>query len=59
MSNQVMSKDSKSAMKRTEVVTTDDVLLTLCHAVTGVLNAATNTTINYSAMVQKINKTLF
>ncbi|WP_108652875.1 DUF3334 family protein [Dongshaea marina] len=44
-------------MKKTKVVTTDDILLTLCKSVTKVLATATGSEINYSAMVQKINKT--
>ena len=44
-------------MAKTHVVATDDVLLMLCKAVTKVLNSATGSTVNYSAMVQKIHKT--
>ncbi len=44
-------------MKKNKVVTTEDILLKLCQSVSGVLTAATNSQINYSAMVQKINKT--
>ncbi len=44
-------------MRKTEIVTTDDILLVLCKSVTGVLSSATASDINYSAMVQKINKT--
>ncbi|MGY5449465.1 DUF3334 family protein [Agarivorans sp. MS3-6] len=44
-------------MKKLKVVTTEDVLLTLCNSVTNVLNKATSSEIRYSAMVQKINKT--
>ncbi len=36
---------------------TDEILLMLCNSVTSVLNSATGTNIEYSAMVQKINKT--
>ena len=44
-------------MKKNKVVTTEDILLKLCQSVSGVLTSATNSQINYSAMVQKINKT--
>ena len=44
-------------MKKTKVVTTEDILLKLCQSVSSVLSTATNTNIQYSAMVQKINKT--
>ncbi|GDY27416.1 MULTISPECIES: DUF3334 family protein [unclassified Agarivorans] len=44
-------------MKKLKVVTTEDVLLTLCNSVTTVLSKATTSEIRYSAMVQKINKT--
>jgi CheY-specific phosphatase CheX len=44
-------------MKKTKTVTTEDILLKLCQSVTGVLSKATDASINYSAMVQKINKT--
>ncbi len=44
-------------MSRTATVTTDDILVKLCRSVTDVLSIATNKNINYSAMVQKINKT--
>ncbi|MCE2570470.1 DUF3334 family protein [Motilimonas eburnea] len=44
-------------MRKTEIVTTDDILLVLCKSVTSVLSSATASDINYSAMVQKINKT--
>jgi len=36
---------------------TEDLLLSLCSSVTKVLNLATQTTIHYSAMVQRISKT--
>lgn len=45
------------SMKKTKTVTTDDVLLTLCQSLTKVMSAATDSKVNYSAMVQKINKT--
>ena len=44
-------------MARTKTITTDDILLVLCDSVKTVLATATNHPINYSAMVQKINKT--
>ena len=44
-------------MTTTKIVSTEEILIMLCKSVTGVLNAATNHRINYSAMVQKINKT--
>ncbi|CAG9297374.1 DUF3334 family protein [Celerinatantimonas diazotrophica] len=44
-------------MKNTRVISTDDILLTLCNSVTKVLSAATGSDVNYSAMVQKIHKT--
>ena len=44
-------------MKKNKVVTTEDILLKLCQSVSGVLTSATSSQINYSAMVQKINKT--
>ncbi|MEL7327814.1 MAG: DUF3334 family protein [Pseudomonadota bacterium] len=42
---------------KNKVVTTEDILLKLCQSVSGVLTSATSSQINYSAMVQKINKT--
>ncbi|MFM2486423.1 DUF3334 family protein [Celerinatantimonas yamalensis] len=44
-------------MKNSQVISTDDILLTLCNSVTKVLSAATGTPVNYSAMVQRIHKT--
>ncbi|EOU2461491.1 DUF3334 family protein [Vibrio navarrensis] len=44
-------------MKKNKVITTEDILLKLCQSVSGVLTSATSSQINYSAMVQKINKT--
>ncbi|PSW21435.1 DUF3334 domain-containing protein [Photobacterium sanctipauli] len=44
-------------MKKTKVVTTDDILLKLCQSISSVLTTATDSPVNYSAMVQKINKT--
>jgi len=44
-------------MKKTQIITTDDILLTLCQAVNGVLSAAGNPAISHSPMVQKIQKT--
>ncbi|MDO2949403.1 DUF3334 family protein [Aeromonas simiae] len=39
------------------VVTTEDVLLGLCHSVTDVLSAATQSQVRFSGMVQRISKT--
>ena len=39
------------------VLTTEDVLLSLCHSVTGVLSAATQSQVRFSGMVQRISKT--
>lgn len=44
-------------MAKTKIVSTDDILLMLCKSVTTVLSTATHNEINYSAMVQKINRT--
>ncbi|KHT63059.1 chemotaxis protein CheX [Photobacterium gaetbulicola] len=44
-------------MKKNKVITTDDILLKLCQSFSGVLSAATDSPVSYSAMVQKINKT--
>lgn len=44
-------------MKKTKVITTDDILLKLCQSFSSVLTTATDSPVNYSAMVQKINKT--
>jgi chemotaxis protein CheY-P-specific phosphatase CheC len=44
-------------MKKSKIVTTEDILLMLCQSVSGVLTSATASQIHYSAMVQKINKT--
>ncbi|MCC5827266.1 MULTISPECIES: DUF3334 family protein [Alkalimonas] len=44
-------------MKKSKIVATEDILLTLCQSVTGVLAAAGNREVNYSPMVQKIQKT--
>lgn len=43
--------------KRSRTISTEDVLLILCHSVTEVLGNAGNAGVNYSPMVQKINKT--
>lgn len=43
--------------KRTRAITTEEVLLILCHSVTEVLGNAGNDKVDYSPMVQKINKT--
>ncbi|XAW90475.1 DUF3334 family protein [Vibrio sp. CDRSL-10 TSBA] len=44
-------------MKKSKIVTTEDILLKLCQSVSSVLTSATASNISYSAMVQKINKT--
>lgn len=42
---------------KSNIVTTEDVLVMLCSSVTDVLSSATGTRIQYSPMVQKINRT--
>ena len=44
-------------MAKSKTITTDDILLVLCNSIKSVLTKATDHQINYSAMVQKINKT--
>ncbi|MGR5094657.1 DUF3334 family protein [Vibrio maritimus] len=44
-------------MKKTKVITTEDILLKLCQSVSTVLTSATESSVTYSAMVQKITKT--
>lgn len=44
-------------MKKNKIITTDEILLTLCQSVSGVLAAAGNREVAYSPMVQKIQKT--
>ncbi|MBQ4834659.1 DUF3334 family protein [Pseudoalteromonas sp. MMG010] len=44
-------------MSKSKVISTDDILATLCHSVTGVLSSASGNDISYSAMVQKITRT--
>lgn len=44
-------------MKKNKVITTEDILLKLCQSVSGVLTSATSSSVQYSAMVQKITKT--
>ena len=44
-------------MRKTNVITTEDVLLKLCQSVTGVLTKASDSPVHHSSMVQKINKT--
>lgn len=44
-------------MARSKIITTDDILLVLCNSIQSVLSKATDRPINYSSMVQKINKT--
>lgn len=43
--------------RRSRAITTEEVLLILCHSVTEVLGNAGNKDVSYSPMVQKINKT--
>ncbi len=44
-------------MRKLKTITTDDILLKLCQSLSEVMSKATETTVSYSAMVQKINKT--
>ncbi|MBB1449070.1 DUF3334 family protein, partial [Pseudoalteromonas sp. SG41-6] len=44
-------------MSKSKIISTDDILATLCHSVTGVLTSASGNGISYSAMVQKITRT--
>jgi len=44
-------------MTKSKTTSTDDVLLVLCNSIKSVLSNATGRQINYSSMVQKINKT--
>ncbi|WP_435237103.1 DUF3334 family protein [Psychromonas sp. PT13] len=44
-------------MAKIKTITTDDILLVLCDSIKSVLSTATDHPINYSSMVQKINKT--
>ena len=44
-------------MAKSKTITTDDILVVLCNSVKSVLTKATSQPINYSSMVQKINKT--
>lgn len=44
-------------MARNKVISTEDILSTLCHSVTEVLSSASGNQISYSAMVQKITRT--
>ena len=44
-------------MSKSKIISTDDILATLCHSVTGVLTSASGNSISYSAMVQKITRT--
>ena len=43
--------------KKSDPISTEDILLKLCNSVTGVLNEATHHDIHYSPMVQRISKT--
>ncbi|AMG31894.1 DUF3334 domain-containing protein [Grimontia hollisae] len=44
-------------MRKTKIVTSEDILLKLCQSVTAVLTKATDSQVHHSAMVQKISKT--
>ncbi|WP_325892791.1 DUF3334 family protein [Grimontia sp. NTOU-MAR1] len=44
-------------MRKTKIITTEDILLKLCQSVTAVLSKATDSQVHHSAMVQKISKT--
>jgi chemotaxis protein CheY-P-specific phosphatase CheC len=44
-------------MKKSKIISTEDILTTLCKSVTQVLSSATDSQISYSAMVQKISRT--
>lgn len=44
-------------MRKNHTITTDDILIKLCHSLADVLSVATESQIKYSPMVQKINKT--
>jgi CheY-specific phosphatase CheX len=44
-------------MRKSKALTTEDVLITLCQSVTGILTKASGNHISYSAMVQKISRT--
>ncbi len=44
-------------MRKNPSITTDDILIKLCHSLADVLSVATESQIKYSPMVQKINKT--
>ncbi|WP_440053299.1 DUF3334 family protein [Pseudoalteromonas sp. T1lg65] len=44
-------------MAKNKVISTEDILSTLCHSVTEVLSSASGNDIGYSAMVQKITRT--
>ncbi len=43
--------------KRTKPISTEDILVILCRSVSQVISTATNTTVNYSPMVQRITRT--
>ncbi|MFT4927342.1 MAG: CheY-specific phosphatase CheX [Phenylobacterium sp.] len=44
-------------MKKTQTISTEDILLTLCNSVGNVLGSATGCDITFSPMIQKIHKT--
>lgn len=47
----------KLEVKRSKIINTEDILITLCKSVSGVLSEATGKNITYSGMVQKISRT--
>lgn len=47
----------KPTINKPKIITTDDILLILCRSMSGVLSKATQSSVTYSAMVQKISKT--
>ena len=49
----ITSTKKRSLMTKSKVISTEDILSTLCHSVTGVLSSASGNSISYSAMVQK------
>ncbi|WP_441003673.1 DUF3334 family protein [Pseudocolwellia agarivorans] len=44
-------------MRKTKIITTEDILITLCKSVSEILSKATGSKVTYSAMVQKITRT--
>lgn len=54
---QLTTAKQLATAKRSRTITTEEVLIILCHSVTQVLGNAGNGGVEYSPMVQKINKT--